>query len=392
MNFGTRLVRTGRSAPVEGQTVNPSVVRASTVLFPTMDALRDAQRRRDADERVFSYGARGTPTAFALEDALCELEHGDRAFLYPSGLAALSMTLLTLLKGGDTLAVIDTVYPPVRRFCRRVLEPMGVEVRFVPPETDAIVSTLGSVRPAAILLESPGSGTFEVLDLPKITAFARSLEVTTIVDNTWSAGMFLRPLELGADVSIQALTKYVCGHSDVMLGGVVVRDDLARSFYEFNEDTGLCVSPDDAYAALRGLRSLGARLAQHQASATTIARWLADSGDVQMVRYPALSDCPGHDDWRRDFSGANGLLSFALRDDWVAHTDSFVDSLSLFGIGASWGGYESLALSFEPGSVRTARPWTGPHKWIRLSIGLEDVSDLMDDLEQAFSTLAASHA
>ena len=386
MKQDTGLTRAGRPGSGHEGAVNPPVVRTSTVLFPTVERMQEARRDRDTGMRVFSYGARGTPTAFALEDALCELERGERAFLYPSGLAAIASVLLAVLRPGDRLAVVDTIYPPVRRFCRRVLEPKGIAVAYFAPEIAALDACLGEPT-AAILAESPGSGTFEVLDLPAIAARARRLSVPLIVDNTWSAGYFHKPLELGADISIQAITKYIGGHSDVVMGAAVVNGDLWQLLYAFNEDMGLCVSPDDAYAALRGIRSLGTRLRQHESTAHALAEWLAGRPEVQAVRHPAFPDCPGHGYWRRDFSGASGLFAFALNSDLVEKTGPFVDSLALFGIGSSWGGYESLALPVSPKPIRSAEAWTGPEQLVRISAGLEDASDLIADLAQALDGL-----
>jgi cystathionine beta-lyase len=335
-------------------------------------------------ERIFSYGARGTPTTFALEDAMCELEGGERAFVYPTGLAAVAGVLLAILEPGDHVAVIDTVYPPVRRLCDTFLAARGIETCYFAPDVEGLEAVM-QPNTRVVFAESPGSWTFEVLDLPAIAAVARRHEAVLAVDNTWAAGFLHRPLCLGADISIQAATKYICGHSDVMLGIAVARDPVWTKLLDASTTLGLTASPDDCYLALRGLRSLAARLRQHGDSGLRIAHWLDERSEVAVVRHPALPGNPGHAFWQRDFTGASGLFAFCLRQDLVDRTDRFVNALSLFGIGSSWGGYESLALPIDPAPIRTARPWQGPERIIRLHAGLEDCDDLITDIEQAFN-------
>lgn len=388
MKKDTRLVHSARGANAAQAPVNPPIVRASTVLYPTVEEMRAVRKRRDAGERIFSYGARGTPTGFALEDALCELEDGARAFLYPTGLAAIAAVLLTFARPGDHVAVVDTVYPPVRKICEDYLAARGVAFSYFAPSVDGLKSVL---RPETKLIygESPGSNTYEILDLAEFAALAWQMGAILAVDNTWAAGYLHQPLRLGAHISIQALTKYVSGGSDLMLGCAVASQDAWQDLQRTSATLGLCVSPDDAYLALRGLRSLGARLKQHEAAALRVVQWLETRPEVAQILYPACAGHPGHEIWKRDFSGSNGLLSVGFRDATVGGIDRFANSLKLFGIGASWGGFESLALPFDPAATRIAAPWSGSRPLLRLHIGLEDPDDLIQDLEAALPALRA---
>lgn len=388
MREKTLLVQSGRPAGGIPHSVNPPVVRASTVLFPTVEAMQETRRRRETGEQVFSYGVRGTPTTHALEDAVTALEQGERTLIYPSGLAALSAVLLSHARPGDHIAVIDTVYPPVRQLCSSYLVPRGVEVSYFAPSPEGLKAVL---RPqtSLILAETPGSGSFEVVDIPALAAIAQKNGSRLAVDNTWAAGFFLKPLTQGADISIQAATKYICGHSDTMLGTVTVRGDAFTPLFETTTMLGLCASPTDCYDALKGLRTLEVRLRRHEQSALQVAGWLAQRADVSEVYHPALEDSPGHSIWRRDFTGSSGLFAFALSPQLVEHSAAFVNALAHFGIGASWGGFESLALPVKPGPIRAAAPWAGPDTIIRLHIGLEDTQDLIEDLDQAFSRIGA---
>ncbi|MCA0928045.1 cystathionine beta-lyase [Ruegeria profundi] len=383
MDDATRMVHAAKAKGNSPHAVNPPVVRASTVLFPDITTMRDYRQRRTTGERLFSYGARGTPSSMALEDALCELEQGDRAFLYPSGLAALGAVFLAYTRPGDHVAIIDTAYPPVRRLAENYFKPRGVEVSFFPPETEALRDVM---RPNTrlVLAECPGSNSFDMIDVPAMAAIARKHGALLAVDNTWSAGVFFKPLQHGADISIQAATKYICGHSDVMMGAVVTREAAYRPIFDLNSDFGICVSPDDCYTALRGLRSLKSRLETHERSALKIARWLEQRSDVATVLHPALESFAGHELWQRDFTGSSGLFAFRLAAPLNKRSDEFVDALSLFGIGASWGGYESLALPLSLGSTTLS---TADEVVIRLHIGLESVDDLIQDIASAFGTI-----
>lgn len=389
----TRLVHAGAPRLHEGAgPVNVPVVRTSTVRFQDVETLADRHHRRSHGERIATYGRHGLDTHEALEQALCTLEGGHRAFLAPSGLSAITLVLLALLGPGDHALVSDTVYAPLRRVDQTLLQRLGVELQYFSPaheDLDALI------RPNTRLLylESPGSLLFDVLDLPALAAIARDKGVPVAIDNTWSGGWFLQPLRLGANISIQAATKYIAGHSDVMQGAVVVDSPaLAERIATTHEALGLAIGADDAYLALRGLRTLPVRLAQHQRNATEVARWLQQQPNVARTFYPALPDDPGHALWKRDFTGASGLVSFALPGTDPADASRLVNALRLFSIGASWGGYESLALVAPPDRLNASRTWQEQGQGapvIRLHVGLEDPSDLIADLRQAFQRTIA---
>lgn len=383
MDEATRLIGVNRKSYPEARAVNPPVVRTSTVLYPDLATMKDHRQRRDTGERLFTYGARGTPTAFALEDAFCELEQGDRAFLYPSGLFALAALFLAYTEPGDHVAIIDSVYPPVRALAEKHFGKRGVTFSYFRPDTDSFKAALRKNTRLA-LLESPGSNTFEVIDLPAFSRIAKPLGVRLAVDNTWAAGHYFKPLLHGADVSVQAVTKYVGGYSDLMMGAIVTREELYRPLFELSGTFGICVSPDDCYVALRGMKSLCARLEIHERNALKIAHWLKDQPEVTDVLHPALENSNGHEIWKRDFTGSSGLFSFALADHSNHRSEEFVDRLQLFGIGSSWGGFESLAL---PVNVKSMRPetWNGPEKLIRIHVGQEAAGDLIADLSDALS-------
>jgi cysteine-S-conjugate beta-lyase len=382
----TRVLHAG-SPPFENGAapVNVPVVRTSTVRFER-DAERSAlQRRREAGEAVSTYGRHGTATHRALEAAIGELEGASHVLLAPSGLAAISLVFIALLSPGDHVLVQDSVYGPVRERVEPLLTRLGVSFTYF-NASDGVPASL--LRPATRLIyaESPSSFLYQVVDLPALAAFAHEHGVLLAADNTWGAGLLYRPLALGADISVQATTKYLGGHSDLMQGAVAaVNPALGRRLRETHEALGLSVSADDAYLALRGIRTLAVRLAQHGRNALEVARFLqSESSAVARVFYPALPDDPGYALWQRDFTGANGLVSFALRRAQAAEASAFVDALRLFGIGASWGGYESLALIAPPSRLREDRYWRGGEPVVRLHVGLEDPADLIADLSQAF--------
>jgi cystathionine beta-lyase len=386
LGAGSRLLHAGAPPLVDGSgPVNVPVVRTSTVRFESTAALAGHHHRRAAGERVASYGRHSLSTHRALEDAVVGLEGGHRAFLTPSGLSAITLVLLALLSRGDHALVADGVYAPLRRVDSTLLQRLGITIEYFSPAHDDLA---GRIRPNTRLLylESPSSLLYEVLDLPALSAVARDHGVIVATDNTWSGGWFCQPLALGANISIQAATKYISGHSDLMQGVVVVDSpSLAAKLSTAYEALGLTVGADDAYLALRGLRTLPVRLAQHQRHATEVAGFLHAHPQVARVFYPALPGDPGHALWKRDFSGASGLVSFEFRHAAAAGADAFVDALELFGIGASWGGYESLALVAPPERLRDHRRWTGDAPVVRLHIGLEDPADLIADLTRAFA-------
>lgn len=385
----TRLLHAG-SPTLRGGSgpVNVPVVRTSTVRFANTAAYADHHHRRVAGERVASYGRHGLDTHRALEDALLGLEGGHRAFLAPSGLAAISLVLVALLSPGDHALVADSVYSPVRRVDATLLQRLGITLEYFSPSQDDLAA---KIRPNTklIYVESPSSLLYEILDLPALAAIAQAHGVPLATDNTWGAGWLYQPLALGANISIQAATKYIGGHSDVMQG-VVVTDSAALSekIATAYEALGLTIGADDAYLALRGIRTLPVRLAQHQRHATEVAQWLQSQPLVERVFYPALPSDPGHALWKRDFHGANGLVSFAFVDGVHAtDAEAFVNALRWFAIGASWGGYESLALIAAPERLREHSAWSGTHSVVRLHVGLENPDDLIDDLQQAMANV-----
>jgi len=387
---GTRLLHAGAPVLRAGSgPVNVPVVRTSTVRFENTQALAEHHQRHTAGERVAAYGRHGMDTHRALEDAVTALEGGHRAFLAPSGLAAITLVFLSLLAPGDHALVADSVYSPVRRVDNTLLQRLGITLEYFSPAHDDLASL---IRPNTRLLylESPSSLLYEVLDLPALCAIASARGITVATDNTWSGGWFCQPLTLGAQISIQAATKYISGHSDLMQGIVVVDSPaLAKKIATTHEALGLTIGADDAYLSLRGLRTLPVRLAQHQRHATEVARYLQRQPEVARVFYPALPEDPGHALWQRDFSGASGLVSFEFRHADSAGAHAFVDTLELFSIGASWGGYESLALIAAPERLREHSHWHGSGPVLRLHVGLEDPQDLIADLAQAFVKLDA---
>lgn len=375
----TRLVAASRRFSEHGM-VNPAVYHASTVLFDSVEALHDRKQE-------YVYGRRGTPTVRALELAVAELEGGFACKLHPSGLSAVATTLVTFLKPGDHLLMTDAVYRPVRTFCDGTLQRLGILTTYYDPKIGARIVDLFRPETRLLYLESPGSQTMEVQDVPAMTAVARLHGVVTAIDNTWSAGHYFKAFEAGCDVAIQAATKYISGHSDVMLGAVTCTAAHWDIFKATYEEMGLFVGPDDVYLALRGLRTLDVRLRQHMASALRVAAWLAEQPEVAIVLYPALPGAPGHELWVRDFTGGCGLFSILLKPVSQAAVAAMLDGLELFGMGYSWGGFESLALPFVP--IRTATPFEHPGPALRLHIGLEDPDDLIADLAAGFARLRA---
>jgi len=366
------------------KTVGPPIQRGSTVLLPDAAALYD--------EAQPTYGRGGLATQETLMSALAELEDARAVCLFPSGLAALAGAMLAVLKAGDEVIVSDAVYKPTRRFCDRVLGRFGVAVRYCHARADCdAVMTLTRPATRLIVLESPGSLTFEMQDTPAIAAAARAAGVLTLIDNTWAAGHFFKPLAHGIDISVQSLTKYVGGHADVFMGAAAVADPaLVKALDEAILDFGWAVSPDDAYQMLRGLRTLATRMARHQESGLTVAQWLKVQPEVIDVLHPALEGARGHVLWRRDFTGAAGLFGVVLQPTPPRAVHAFLDALSLFGLGFSWGGFESLALHGDPQLAARSFP---PHLGgpiVRLNIGLEDPADLIADLRVGLDVFNAA--
>ena len=373
----TKLVEGGRRKNWRGRLVSVPVERASTILFDNVEDLHASRPGLG----VYRYGLQGTATHWALSDALTELEPGaEGTALFSSGLAAITTALLAVLTPGDELLTPDSIYGPTRKFCDTFLKRFGVAPRYYDPLS---VPELGN-KTRAILLESPGSLTMEVQDVPAICAAARQRGVVTLIDNTWATPLLFPALTAGVDISILAATKYIGGHADVMLGSVTAVAEHFQKIQTLAWDLGHAVSPDDAWLGSRGLRTMGVRLKQHEESALRIASWLNDRPEVGRVLHPALPDCPGHEFWKRDFRGSSGLFAFELKDADSATRAAFVDGLVHFGIGFSWGGYESLAIPIDP--HRTVSQPPAPNL-VRLHIGLEDADDLIDDLTQAFARI-----
>jgi len=387
----TRLVTGGRRPEWTGAVVNPPVWRASTILFDTVADLRAAVR--NPVDGTFYYGRRGTPTQWALAEALTEMEPGAAGtMLFPSGVAAVSAALLAVLRPGDELLMVDSAYEPTRAFCNGLLATIGVTTRFYDPMIGADIAGLFTDRTRAVFLEAPGSLTFEVQDVPAICAAARARGIVTLLDNTWATPLLFPAHQAGVDLSILACTKYIVGHSDAMLGSVSATADWWQPLRRMALSLGQCVSPDDAYLAARGLRTLGARLKAHGEGGLAVARWLADRPEVAAVLHPALPDCPGHEIFLRDFRGAAGLFTIVMNGGDDAARSALIDGLALFGIGFSWGGFESLALPVDPASLRSATRWEAAGPAIRLHIGLEDPDDLIADLEAGLARYRASSA
>jgi cystathionine beta-lyase len=381
----TRLVTAGRDPGSNYGFVNPPVYHASTVLYPTA-ADQVAHRAR------YQYGRRGTPTSEALENALTELEGAQCAgtVLVPSGLAAISTALLSVLRAGDHLLVTDSAYRPTRTFCDGVLKRMGVETTYYDPLIGAQIESLFRPNTRAVFTEAPGSQTFEMQDIPAIAKVAHDNGALVLMDNTWATPLYFHAFEKGVDLSIQAGTKYIGGHSDIMFGTVSANAATLPALKETFNTMGLCAGPDDIYLALRGLRTMGVRLARHYESGLHIARWLAKRPEVLRVLHPALEDNPGHAIWKRDFSGASGLFSIVLKPAPERAVYAFMDALTLFGMGFSWGGFESLVILFDCAEYRTATKWSPGGPTLRFHIGLEDVDDLIADLEAGFAAMAAA--
>lgn len=382
----TRLVGAGRRKAWTQGLVSPAVWRASTVLFDDVAALRDAVRHADD---VLYYGRRGGPTQWALADALTELEPGAAGTtLHASGAAAISTALLAVVESGDEVLMTDSTYEPTRVFCDTMLRKMGVTTRYYDPLVrGADIDALFSDRTKVLFMESPGSLTFEVQDVPALCTAAKARDVVTMIDNTWATPLLFPALSHGVDISILACTKYVSGHSDVMLGSCTAVPGLFEKIRKTLQVMGQAVSPDDAFLASRGLRTMGLRLKQHGEGGLEVAHWLQQQPQVVQVIHPALSGDAGYELWSRDFKGAAGLFAFVLDGDDAARV-RLIDALDHFGIGFSWGGFESLALPIDPERCRSARTWSAPGKMIRLQIGLEDPADLIADLARGLAAAA----
>jgi len=383
MKKDTLLARSGRDPARYQGMVNTPVFRTSTVIFPDRATY---EARGGDDYKKVRYGLNGTPTTFAFEEAVAQMEGGHAAVALPSGLAAIAVALWAYLKTGDHLLVPDPVYGPTRTFCDRRLKPNGIEVEYYDPLAGAGISKLIKGNTRAVFCESPGSLTFEMQDVPAIAEAAHRKNIPVLADTTWGTPYFFRSFEKGVDVSIHAATKYIAGHSDVLSGVIVTNEAHWVTVRRTVADYGYGVSPDDCYLALRGFRTIGVRMKQQMANALKVASWLQSRPQVKRVIYPALEGNPGHAIWKRDFSGAASLFSVVLHPAPEEQVTRFLDTLKLFGIGSSWGGFESLAIAAhkEILKIRTATRWDADEPVIRLHIGLEDPDDLIADLERGF--------
>jgi cysteine-S-conjugate beta-lyase len=381
----TILVTAGRDTKAQKGFVNPPVVHGSTVLYPTAEDLH-------AHRGEYQYGRRGTPTTKALQEALMALEGPQCAGvgLTPSGLSAITTTLLAVLKAGDHVLVCDNAYRPTRNFCDGLLTGYGVERSYFDPLIGAGIAELFKPNTKAVVVEAPGSQTFEMPDIPAIAAAAHARGALVIDDNTWATALFHRSLEQGVDISMQAATKYIGGHSDIMFGTISANARAWPQIAEGIRMLGVCAGPDDVFLATRGLRTLAVRLAQHHKSGLEMARWLATRPEVIRVLHPALESHPGHAIWQRDFTGASGLFSIVLKPASPKAVDALLDTVKLFGMGYSWGGFESLVIPFDCSGYRSATTWAPGGPSLRLHIGLENVEDLKADLERGFAAFNAA--
>ncbi len=380
----TRIVRGGRRREWAQRVINPPVWRASTILFDSVAELDEATRGFGK----FYYGLHGTPTQWSLAEALTELEPGAAGtVLYSSGLSAISTALLTVLRPGDEVLIVDTAYGPTRRLADGVLKRMGISTRYYAPDAGAGIAGLLADNTRAILLESPGSQTFELQDVPAICAVARERGVATILDNTWASPLLFPAMAAGVDISVMACSKYVGGHSDLMLGSATATAEWFPRLEAVTFDLGHCVSPDDAWLGARGLRTMAVRLKAQGEATIEIARWLSGRPEIGDILHPALPRFPGHQIYARDFKGPGTLFGFAFAGGDIPRRTRFIEALTLFGIGYSWGGYESLVTPVDVDKIRTAtlQSWSGP--LVRLQIGLEDTADLIDDLAQALDSI-----
>jgi cysteine-S-conjugate beta-lyase len=381
----TRLVTAGRDTKAQKGFVNPPVVHGSTVLYPSAEDLH-------AHRGEFTYGRHGTPTTRAFQETLMALEGPQCAGvgIAPSGLAAITTTLLAVLKAGDHLLVCDNVYRPSRNFCNGVLARYGVETTYFDPLVGGAIEKLFKTNTRAVLVEAPGSQSFEMPDIPAIAAVAHAHGALVIDDNTWATPLFHRSLDQGVDISMQAATKYIGGHSDIMFGTISASAKAWPTIAENIRLLGVCAGPDDIFLALRGMRTLAVRLNQHYRSGLEMARWLATRPEVQRVLHPALESDPGHAIWKRDFTGASGLFSVVLKPAPQKAVDALLDTVKLFGMGYSWGGFESLVIPFDCDSYRSATKWAPGGPTLRLHIGLENVDDLKADLDRGFAAFNAA--
>ncbi len=391
MKKDTKVIRAGLNKKRNAGVVNTPVVRASTVIYDSVAAMRDAHERAiKKREKVLYYGRRGTPTHWTLQEAITDLAGGADTVLTPSGLSACTLSILGCVKAGDHVLMTDSVYEPTRNFISGFLNNLGVGVTYYDPLIGAGIAQMLQSNTTLVFCESPGSLTFETQDLPAIAAAAHARGAKVAVDNTWASPLFCRPLDLGADLSIEAGTKYIVGHSDALIGAITGTEEAIAGVHRANGALGLAVSPDDVYLATRGLRTLAVRLARHQQNALQVAQWLVARPEVKRVLYPALPSDPGHALWKRDFTGASGLFGVIFHKSSPDAVAALIDGMELFSLGFSWGGFESLIAPVTP--LRTAKPWREEGPGLRLHIGLEDPEDLIADLTRGLARFQAAFA
>ncbi|WP_020591858.1 cystathionine beta-lyase [Kiloniella laminariae] len=383
----TRVTQLGRDPHQNYGVVNPPVYHASTILFDTVEEM-EARAATKFEKGTINYGRQGTPTIFALENAVADLEGGYGAFAVSSGLGAITTAILSVVQSGDHILVTDSVYAPTRFFCNDVLKRMGVETSYYDPLIGGDITSLIKENTRLIFTESPGSHSFEMQDIPAISKAAHNKGILVMMDNTWATPLFCKSFDLGVDISVHAGTKYIVGHSDAMLGLIVTTEACYEKIKETTFHLGQCSGPDDVYLAQRGLRTMAVRLRQHQESGLEVAKWLQQRPEVSRVLHPALPEDPGYALWSRDMTGASGLFSIVLNPVDKAAVNAMVNDLDLYGIGYSWGGYESLILPSNPSSIRTATKWAAEGPLLRLHIGLEDTDDLIRDLESGFERMS----
>ncbi|MBM3568976.1 MAG: cystathionine beta-lyase [Alphaproteobacteria bacterium] len=391
MKDDTKLTTLGRDPGAYHGIVNPPVFHASTVLHPSVAAYEAHARARESGDKQIVYGRRGTPTSFAFEDAVAGLEGGHAALSYPSGLTAIAAVMLSFLKAGDHVLVCDSAYGPTHKLCDGILARLGVQSSYFDPLIGAELAKQMRPNTKLVYLESPGSETFEVMDVAAAARAAHAGGALVAIDNTWASPLYFKPLQHGCDLSIHAATKYLVGHSDAMMGVVTANQAAWKPLQSTTYELGLSAGPDDLYLAQRGMRTLSVRLERHQKNAMTVARWFQSRPEVARVLYPALPDDPGHALWKRDFAGASGLFSVEFKPAPKAAIDAMIDGLEYFGLGASWGGYESLVMPCGQIKLRQVRPWKGG-PLVRFHIGLEDPADLMADLGAGLDRLKRAAA
>lgn len=380
----TKLVYAGRDPSEQHGFVNTPIYRGSTVLAPSMEVLLNRTGR-------YIYGTQGTPTSDALEMAWTEIAKAAGTVCVPSGLAAVSVALLSCLKAGDHLLVTDSVYRPTRIFCNGLLKRFGVETTYFDPMMGETIASLFKPNTKAVFTESPGSQSFEVQDVPAIARVAHDHGAVVLMDNTWATPFFFSPHEKGVDLAIEAGTKYLSGHSDILLGLVSANERTWKNLRDTYDAMAICAGPEDMFLALRGMRTMLLRLKEQERAALEMAHWLKEQPEVAKILHPAFEDCPGHEIWKRDFSGSSGLFSIILKPASQNAVAAMLDGLALFGMGYSWGGFESLIIPFDCATYRTATKWNPGGPALRIQIGLEDTKDLKADLEAGFARLRAAH-